>query len=278
MSPSLMVFQRTPSAPLQPFIARLWASDGTAEIPGAISPVHEHVLPTGWMHVVVRLTEQPLYLLGRNAGQRVALPPCLVGGARSTFHARVTTSPSCSVGALLRPGAASLLFGVPAGELAESHTSLEDLWGAAALRLRDELSGIDSAEGRLALFEKRLGERLPLSAGLNPEVAALLQCMRSTPTVRDAVRASGLSHRRFIAEFRHAVGLAPKTYAQVRRFQSALRLMRSAPAAQLVDVALGAGYSDQSHFGREFLVLAGVTPAVYRQRAPAEANHLPVSP
>ncbi len=230
------------------------------------------------MHVVVRLTEQPLYLLGRNAQQPVSLPPCLVGGARSTFHARLTASPSCSVGALLRPGTASLLFGMPAGELAERHTSLEDLWGAAAARLRDELSGIESAEGRLSLFEKRLGERLPLSTGLSPQTAALFQHMRNAPTVRDAVRASGLSHRRFIAEFRHEVGLAPKTYAQVRRFQSALRLMRSAPAAQLADVAFSAGYSDQSHFGREFVVLAGVTPAVYRQRAPAEANHLRVAP
>jgi AraC-like DNA-binding protein len=273
-----MLFQRPPAVPLQPFIARLWASDGRSENSAGVTPVHEHVLPTGWMHVVVRLTEQPLYLLGRSAEQRVSLPPCLVGGARSTFHARLTTSPSCSVGALLRPGAASLLFSVPAGELAESHTSLEDLWGAGAPRLRDELSGIESAEGRLALFERRLGERLPLSTGLNPEVAALLQHMRNAPTVRDAVRSSGLSHRRFIADFRHAVGLAPKTYAQVRRFQSALRLMRSDPAAQLADVAFGAGYSDQSHFGREFLVLAGVTPAVYRQRAPAEANHLPVAP
>ncbi|MEQ1784857.1 MAG: helix-turn-helix domain-containing protein, partial [Hyphomonadaceae bacterium] len=107
--------------------------------------------------------------------------------------------------------------------------------------------------------------------------ANLMRWVHMAPSVGAAVRESGLSHRAFIAHFRRHVGLAPKTWLQVRRFQRALHAMRLDPAAPLADVAAAAGYSDQSHFGREFMALAGATPAGYRRRSPSEANHLPVA-
>ena len=100
----------------------------------------------------------------------------------------------------------------------------------------------------------------------------LMRCVIEAPSVGAAVRQSGISHRRFIAAFRHAVGLAPKAYLQVQRLQEALKALRTDPAAPLADVAAQAGYADQSHFGREFLAFAGVTPARYRASSPAEAG------
>jgi AraC-like DNA-binding protein len=274
-----MMLQRAPALALRPFIAWLWASDGAPDAPPTAGPLRrEHVLPTGLMHVVIRLDERPLHLLQPATPLRSPAPLCLVGGARSHFHARESAGPSCSVGALLWPGTAALLFGTGAHELAQRHTALDELWGhPRADDLRTELCELRSAEARMALLEARLAERLPVLRGLHPQVAGLMRCAIEAPTVGAAVRRSGLSHRRFIAEFRHAVGLAPKAYLQVQRLQSALKALRTDPAAPLADVAALAGYADQSHFGREFLAFAGVTPARYRASAPAEANHLPIA-
>jgi AraC-like DNA-binding protein len=272
-----MILQRAPGAPLRPFIARLWASDGPADAPAAGALRREHVLPTGLMHLVIRLDERPLHFMQPHSPLRSAAPLCLVGGARSHFHARESAGSSCSVGALLWPGTAALLFGTGAHELAQRHTALDELWGRPrADNLRTRLGELRSAEDRMALLEARLGERLPLLRGLHPRVAELMRCVHETPSVGAAVRRSGLSHRRFITDFRHAVGLAPKAYLQVQRLQEALKAMRGGPTASLADVAALAGYADQSHFGREFLAFAGVTPAQYRASSPAETNHLPV--
>lgn len=272
-----MSLQRAPGLPLRPFVARLWASDGAAVAPLGASLQREHVLPTGLMHLVIRLDDRPLHFVQPHTGLRSAAPLCLVGGARTHFHAREFVGPSCSVGALLWPGAASLLFGAGADELAHRHTALGDLWGLRADDLRSELCELKGAEARMARLEAWLAERLPVSFGLHPQVAGLLRCVHQAPNVGAAVRRSGLSHRRFIAEFRHAVGLAPKAYLQVRRLQGALTVMRADAAAPLADVAAQAGYADQSHFGREFLAFAGVTPARYRSSAPVDANHLPAA-
>lgn len=270
-----MMLQRAPGMALRPFIASLWASDGPPDAPTAGPLRREHVLPTGLMHVVIRLDERPLHFLQPNTALVSPAPLCLVGGARSQFHAREAVGPSCSVGALLWPGTAALLFGMGANELAQRHTALNDLWGhARADELRAQLCELRGAEERMALLETRLAERLPVLRGLHPRVAGLLRSVAETPSVGAAVRQSGVSHRRFIAEFRHAVGLAPKAYLQVQRLQNALKALRTDPAAPLADVAALAGYADQSHFGREFVAFAGVTPARYRASWPAEANHL----
>ncbi|MGE0329364.1 MAG: helix-turn-helix domain-containing protein [Ramlibacter sp.] len=273
-----MIQQRAPSAPLRPFIARLWASDGPPDAALAGPLRREHVLPTGLMHIVIRLDERPLHFVQPHTLMRSAAALSLVGGARSHFHARESVGASCSVGALLWPGTAALLFGAGAHELAQRHTALDDLWGRPrADDLRAELGELRGAGDRMALLEARLGERLPILRGLHPQVAALMRCVTEAPTVGAAVRRTGVSHRRFIADFRHAVGLAPKEYLQVQRLQRALKVMRSDQAAALADVAALAGYADQSHFGREFLAFAGVTPARYRAASPAQGNHLPIA-
>ena len=100
--------------------------------------------------------------------------------------------------------------------------------------------------------------------------------MNTFEPIEAAVQRSGLSHRHFVALFRRAVGLAPKAYSRVLRFQNALRAARSGKADSWAGIAHDAGYSDQAHFTRDFVEFAGVTPSAYRRLAPAEVNHLPL--
>jgi AraC-like DNA-binding protein len=78
--------------------------------------------------------------------------------------------------------------------------------------------------------------------------------------------------------FKRAVGLPPKVYARVLRFQSVLKqahgMARLNRLVSWADLALQAGYSDQAHFSREFRAMAGVTPEAYRRQASEHANHL----
>ena len=125
---------RTPMPPLRPFVEALWSLDETPVSDFALR--REHVLPTGRMHLVVRLADDPLRLFqadddpsGRLVGTAV------VGGARASYYIREVSRPLCSVGATLLPGAAFALFGARADELAVRHTRLEDLWGPGAVGL-----------------------------------------------------------------------------------------------------------------------------------------------
>jgi AraC-like DNA-binding protein len=245
--------------------------------PAVSVSLREHVVPTGSMHLVFRLSDDPLLLYRDDEDREGALiSTAIVGGARSRYYIRDVSRPLCSVGAQLRPGSAMLLFGAPAGELANRHTPLEDLWGARVATIRDRLCDAATLEERLDAFEDVLAECLPAVRGLHPAVAHGLEQLVTNTSVHEVVKQSGYSHRRFVELFVRDVGLTPKAYSRVRRFQRALHQASASGRPSWSDVAADAGYSDQSHFTREFRECVGVTPTEYRVVAPRFSHHVPV--
>ena len=70
---------------------------------------------------------------------------------------------------------------------------------------------------------------------------------------------TGLSKTRLAGMFRDQIGVVPKVYARIVRYRRALALL-DREADSLAEVALGAGYYDQSHMTTEFRELGGLTP------------------
>jgi AraC-like DNA-binding protein len=267
---------RPPSSPLRPFVELLWASGGQAgTVAGA---ARELVLPTGSLHLVVRLEDRPLRVFRDAAdAQGFSVSGAVIGGARAAPYLKDVSRPAASVGALLRPGAAALLVGAPAGAFAGIHTALEDVWGTAAVnRLRNQLAETASPVRRLETFEAALLDRLPWPARLDARMAHAVGRLRQDTPVARAAAESGLSHRHFTERFREAVGLAPKTWCRVQRFGRALDRLAVEPATSWAALAAAEGYADQAHFAREFRILAGLTPGAYRRRAPAARRHVPI--
>ncbi len=156
------------------------------------------------------------------------------------------------------------MLGLPADELAGQHVSLEDLWGSHAALAREQLLAAATPQEALRRLEALLLQRLrtgPAQAA-HPVVMLALRQFEAGMGVEDAVARSGYSHRQFTRLFSQAVGLGPKLYCRVRRFQKALPLVQG-PLA-LAAVAMEAGYSDQPHFNRDFREFAGLTPEQYR--------------
>jgi AraC-like DNA-binding protein len=267
--------------PLHPLLRRLVKTLWVCDRRDAAAPrgARERVLPTGGMHLVFRVSDHPVRVYDSLADDRGRdLSHAVIGGARATYYVRDTPPASRSIGAQFHPGAAALLLGVPAGDLAALHTPLEALWGYSATIARERLQEAGSPERQLAIFESLLLARLPRLRAMHPAVAQALQQFVCTHDVSTVVKASGYSHRRFIELFRHSVGLTPKVYCRVLRFQRAVERLSRRTAASLAEIAVDAGYSDQAHFTREFREFTGVAPGYYREQVPAETNHLPVLP
>jgi len=266
---------RTPRPSLRPFVRTVWATDAAGTTPPAAD--RETVLPTGTMHLAIRLSGPPFAFFDQ-PGARIgrALGYAVVGGARAGPYWRDVSGPSSSLGAQLQPGACRPLLAVLADELAGRHTPLESLWGRTVDEMRDRLREPESLQAKLDLFESILADRLPRVHGLHPAVAQALESFTRTDAVREVVRLTGYSHRGFIRRFHEAVGLTPKLYCRVQRFQRLLARIAADPDVPWAESALDAGYCDQQHLNREFRMFAGLTPGEYRASSPTRPHHVPV--
>ncbi len=266
---------RLPVAALRPFVALVWASGAPgAQYPAGAAVRREYMLPSGATHLAIRLSEQPLWISDANSATPQRFEGAMVSGARKRFYVRDSSTLSCSVGAVLKPGAAQALLGVCAHELAGAHTALAAAWGGRCDELRERMLLAHSGEQRLGLLEAALLARLPHACPVLSGVRAAIAQMPALSRIRDAVQLSGLSHRQFIVRFREAVGLDPKGYLRTLRLQATARALRS-HTAPLWEIALDNGYSDQAHMTREFTEMAGVTPDRYRSAPDATWLHLP---
>ncbi|MGH8080418.1 MAG: helix-turn-helix domain-containing protein [Lysobacter sp.] len=272
---------------LRPWIEQVWVC---ARADAAPRHAREHSLPSGSMHVAVRLDGPPLRLYADAAdtvGRRCAA--AVVGGVRASYCIKDASLPAASVGATLRPGAALALFGVSAAELEGRHIDLRELCGAAADELFERLSADPDPLRRRRAFERFLRAQLRPVRGLDPQIVQAAQRLQLGPAEPSAnldtdderriaalAAGSGRSHRRFIAGFRDLAGLAPKRYARVLRFKRLLQALSATPRPDWAQLALDIGYFDQSHLIREFREFAGVAPRDYLAAGARQAHHLPV--
>ncbi len=79
----------------------------------------------------------------------------------------------------------------------------------------------------------------------------------------DLARACRLSSSAFVRAFRKSMGVPPHQWLLMRRIDRSIELMRD-HSVQLADVALSAGFADQSHFTRIFARRMGISPGAWR--------------
>lgn len=201
----------------------------------------------------------------------------MVCGPHATSFVIDTAQPATLLGVHFKPGGALPFLPVPAGELANRHVALGDLWGAAAAAFCDQLAEARTAAAAFQLVEQALLARVARSPHLHPAVAFALAAFRQgqqAPSIAAVSAQVGLSARRFGALFRDQVGLPPRRFCRVQRFQAVLAQVQQARQVHWADLALACGYYDQAHFAHDFRAFAGLTPRDYLARQTGQRNHI----
>ena len=264
-----------PRPPLSNFIEMLWYYDGYAQ-PHA----KERLMPTGTTELVINLREDQIRVYDRNdtkIGQ--TFPGAIVCGPHSEFFVIDTDEQTTVIGVHFKPGGIFPFVELPADELRNQHVGLADLWTpAVADVVRNQLLEAATPERKFRVLEDALLLQLKQPAP-HPAVAFALRYFHDIPhlarmsVVSDKI---GFSQRTFIQRFSEAVGLTPKAFCRVRRFQRVLKLIHDAREVDWTDVSLSCGYFDQAHFIHDFRAFAGINPTTYMLHKTEHLNHVPL--
>jgi AraC-like DNA-binding protein len=253
---------RIPGGVLGEFVELLWLY----EIPPR-AHAQERMLPMATTELVIDL-----------AGGMANSPPALVVGPHSEYWALDTSRATAVIGVHFRPGGAFPFFGVPADELHNVRVSLDALWGSNAAHLLEQVRAGSSPEAKFDVLERALTRAARTLSRHRAVDFALRELsgasgQRSITAVVDAV---GMSQRRFLERFRGEVGMAPKLYARVQRFQAVVRTVQARRDVNWTDIAATCGYFDQAHFNHDFRAFSGLTPTDYFAARGPDLNHVPL--
>lgn len=265
-----------PRPPLSQFVHLLWLYGGYTQ-----PHLKERVLPTGQMQIVINLLEDRSAIYDRDNTERCqTFSGSLLSGAHAEYQVISTAMQASVVGVSFKPGGAFPFLRMPAGELRDTTVSLDALWGAAAVDLRNQLLEATTPRARFEVLERALCKEL--SRGLNSHAAvgfALRRFMTDphVATVAGVTEQIGLSPKRFIQVFRDQTGFTPKVFCRIRRFQQALDFMDGCKSVEWPQVALDCGYFDQAHFNHDFRAFSGINPTSYLARRTEHRNHVPLT-
>lgn len=178
-----------------------------------------------------------------------------------------------SIGVCFYPNALKAIFGFNANELTDECLDMNLLSGNQGYILYEQLLNAPTTSAQVKILTSFVSALIRKN-NCQPDAltkAAVLQLIHSAGNIslKDLQHNLQLSERTFQRKFEQHVGISPKLYARVCRFQASLNQLKNNAYAKLSDIAFDNGYADQSHFIRAFKEFAGYAPHEY-QKYPSE--------
>lgn len=262
----MLYLTHSPRGPLAEFIDHFWL------LSGAQVPRQERILPGGTMELVVNLRENEMRIYDPARCRRFS--GAVLSGTYARPFACDALQHESIVGVHFRPGGTVAFLDEAANELADAHADLADLCGRSADELRERLCEVKTPPERFRILEAFLMARLHRRAPkFHPAVAAALHMFGPAGTgasVRNVVRSVGLCERRFIQVFNTHVGVTPKLFCRLLRFQRARALAQQVEKIDWSQLASSCGYFDQSHLIHDFQEFSSSSPTEYLRQIRSE--------
>lgn len=228
-----------------------------------------HVFPSAIPQIVFHDKEgQPaIETIVTQSGYRLSPPALFVAGPGTESSVMKFGGGSYSViQVILKPHALKSLFGLNALCLKQGAIELDHL---SVENIKETMINARDAREQVALLTRFLISHLKKSETrdeLVEESLRLIRCSGGAISVRSLSETLHLSERHFERRFCDTVGISPYSYIRVRRFNEALRLMKTGQYDTLTDIAYALHFHDQSHFIRDIKTFTGVTPGSLSQK------------
>jgi AraC-like DNA-binding protein len=163
--------------------------------------------------------------------------------------------------------------------LSESVTELDLIWGSLVDEIREQLQSIETHDQKLAMLEAFLLMQAHRSLEANRLISFAVHQLQHSPqflAIRDLASTIGITQKHLISQFEKVVGLRPKSFARVCKFQKVVNLIEHKDKIEWSAIACDCGYYDQAHFIKEFQSFSGLNPSTYLTQRGEYVNFIPI--
>ncbi|MCE7064863.1 helix-turn-helix domain-containing protein [Dyadobacter sp. CY326] len=168
---------------------------------------------------------------------------------------------------ILYPYAVHALFGLKACSLTDTCLDMRT-YSETSEQVANALIQAHSTDDQVKIMEAFLQAQ---ASNSSPdleieEMTTFIMNANGAVTVKDLQQESDMSERTLERRFTRQIGVSPKLFSKIIRFQSSIKQMDAGDYKKLSDVAYENGYADQSHFVRNFKEFTHITPRAYKPK------------
>lgn len=246
------------------------------------NPVHsiDRFLPDGNINLVIDLTDYPKFIYDNYTLQeKQACNKVWFSGIRNNFITIPSGRDSEMFIVNFHKGKAYPFTGMPVHELTDHVIDGELVMSKEILGLREVLLSLPAIGQKFKYAEKYLIRAFGSRLHTNPFVDYAVNQIVLHPhlaVIEHIAGKVGYSHKHLIKIFREHVGITPKSFLKVMRFQNAIEETERTKTANWTRIAYESGYYDQAHFIHDFKIFSGFTPTAYLERKSEFLNYVAV--
>ncbi len=254
-----MIFEtHTPQESIAPFIQSIFHYKH-------LMPDHsiERVVPTGHVFLLFELDG-----ITRNTFDNESLKPnanfskAWISGIHRQYISISEHDDSEMLVIQFEPYGSYPFIHVAADMIAELVVPAEELIDDSILALREQMMTAVSSEEKFGLAEDWLLSRFDETRLPPAELLEFIHSLQQQPVayLKQLIEAYPTSQKNLIDQFKKYVGLTPKYYQRILRFTDLLQKIQKKEEITWTEIAYECGYSDQSHFIKEFRHFSGFNP------------------
>jgi len=200
-----------------------------------------------------------------------AAPDAVIVGPQTRRHTDLLMRGEiCAFNIQFQAGGLNRLLGLPMEEMADAAHAADRVGGSRLSELRAVVEAASGFEGRVAAAEAWLSVCMQTARPRDAvdQAADILRRMRGAVRIDVLAERAGLGERQFHRRFTAQVGVPPKLYARIVRFDAMVADRDRDPSRNWAALAQEHGYFDQSHLQRDFHAFAGTAPGGFASPLP----------
>ena len=223
----------------------------------------ERVVPTGHLFIIFELDGMP-----RNTFDNESLAPMgtftnvWVSGMHKNYLSISAHQDSEMLVVQFKTNGAYPYFPIPIHQLNNKVVDGQDVFGTSILDLRNAILQKEEVPDKFKLIETWLDDRFKKENIPSTKLLDVLSQLQSKPFEESNSIISSFpnSQKHLIHQFKTFFGLTPKVLHRIFRFNQILRQIQNKDYLEWSGIAYEFGYSDQSHFIKEFKEFSGFNP------------------
>ncbi len=226
----------------------------------------ERVVPTGHVFVIFELDGIERHTFDNETLQPIAsFRLAWVTGAHRNYISISAHQHSEMFVIQFRAYGAHPFLHLPMSRIADKVVAGSDILDGELLSLREELITATSSADKFAVADAWLESRYDAKLTAPKSIIDVVELLQAEPASKfnEVIGCYTSTQKHLISQFKKYIGITPKHYQRILRFNEVFNQMQNDQFLSWSDIAHKCGYSDQSHFIREFRNFSGFNPEPY---------------